>query len=214
MFFQRFLKGISKLSAAEATEILTETGILSRWLSTMGTPAGKDIQDRLTWHNLDWHLNHYDEPDPLMGYLPFCERTPFISTTAGTVERDLSVRQNFIKSAFRTALNFATQGFTTTGYVFYGYVYVLGKKSIALEAFAEEVRDLHTYTGFLPYHHEGEIAAKLRIPAVNLERCEEYDGRTALHQLANAVVPIPNAVILNPRFAPPENYLNLRDALD
>jgi hypothetical protein len=214
MFFQSFLKGIAKLSQPQALDILLDTGILCRWRSNAGTLTPQQVRDRLTWRSLDWHLNHYDEDDPDENDEPFCEHTPFISTTAGTVERDASARANYVQSAFRTALSFATLGFTASGHIFYGYVYVLGKKSIALEPFAEEVRDLHIYTGFLPYHHEGEIAAKIHIPCNNLEKCEEYDGPAALHELDCGRRPTPGTTTFNPHFAPPEQFTNVRHVLD
>jgi len=214
VFLQRFLKGITGLSVTEADAILTETGIQSQWLTARGMPVGKDIQRRLTWRNLDWHLNHYDDPDPLEKNDPFRDHTPFISTTAGTIERDIAARANFTLSAFRTALEFATRQYTMTGWIFYGYLYVIGKQSIPLEPFAEEVRDLHIYTGWLPYQHEGEITAKLRIPAVNLEKCEQWDGPGVLADLAAGVNPAPNTTIVNPEFSAPEQYTNLRGMLD
>lgn len=54
-------------------------------------------------------------------------------------------------------LQFATDGFRRRGYVL-----TLGKQSIPMREFAEEVRELHIYTSFLRYHPEGEIVAKQR----------------------------------------------------
>jgi hypothetical protein len=213
MYFQRFLKGIPDLSAADAAGILTDSGILSNWWLAAGPPSGADIQRRLTWRNLDWHLNHYMVPDPLEGGVAFRDRTPFVSTTAGTVGRDDDASANVTYPAFDTALWFATREYKTSGYVFHGYVYALGKRSIALEAFSEEVRDLHVYTGYLPYQHEGEVTAKLRIPATCLERAELFDGPTAYRQLAAGDPVVPADVLYNPRFARPEAYVNLRDTL-
>jgi hypothetical protein len=214
MFLQRFLKGIADVSYADASAILTQSGIQSQWLNNDGLQAGKDIQRRMTWRNLDWHLNHYDDPDPLERKRPFKEHTPFISTTAGTIERNIAARENFTLSAFRTALEFATRQYTTTGWIFHGYLYVIGKQSIPLEPFAEEVRDVHVYTGWLQYQHEGEITAKLRIPAVNLEKCEEWDGRDVLAQLGKGDDPVAKTTIVNPDFSAPELYTNLRGLIE
>jgi hypothetical protein len=80
--------------------------------------------------------------------------------------------RNIVYIPIITALNFATNWLTRPGYVFYGYVFTLGQKSLELAEFAEEVRELHIYTHFLPYHDEGEIVAKIHIPAVRLEKVE------------------------------------------
>jgi len=42
-------------------------------------------------------------------------------------------------------------------------VFTLGRQSIDLCEFAEEVRELNIYKNFLPFHAEGEIAAKIEI---------------------------------------------------
>ena len=43
----------------------------------LNVPAA--VVEKPTERNLDWHLNHCNEPDPLMNGAPFCENTPFIS---------------------------------------------------------------------------------------------------------------------------------------
>lgn len=213
MFLQYFLKGIPGLESRSATQILRETGILCRWWSKVGMITPKQVQERLTYRNLDWHLNQYDSADPAEGNEPFCDHTPYISTTSGTVERDAWQYRNWRKPAFMTALRFATDNFATSGVIFYGYVFVLGKQSIPLEHFAEEVRELHIYTGYLPYHDEGEIVAKIYIPSVNLEKFEEYDGPSALRQLGSGTRPNPTAIVENPSFARPEDFSNIREVI-
>jgi hypothetical protein len=54
--------------------------------------------------NLDWHRNSFTTPDPLQNNAPFCDNTPFISTTAGTVDRDTANYTNRLVPAWRTAL--------------------------------------------------------------------------------------------------------------
>ena len=89
----------------------------------------------------------------------------------------------------------------------------IGKKSIALEQFAEEVRELHIYTNWLPFYHEGEIAAKICIPSVNIEKAEYYDGYQALRAFRNCKLPTPVSTIMNPDYESPENYVNVRELL-
>lgn len=210
MFFQLVLKGISSLDDAEALERLRTTGIPCRWWARVHRISPAEIKDKLSDRNLDWHLNRYDQPDPTQNNDPFYEHTPFISTTAGVVERDALMRRNWLYPPLLTALQFATRDFTQVGYVFYAYVYTLGKKGIELRAFSEEVRDLLMYTGWLPYHPEGEVVAKIEIPSVNLEKYEKYDGRTAWADLASGRLPRPIDTQLNPSYEPPERFANVR----
>jgi hypothetical protein len=214
MFFQRILKGISGCSDSYAMRALRESGIICRWWQNQQTISSREIKERLTEQNLYRHLSHYADPDPLFGNEPFCDHTPFISTTAGSVERDAMLQVNRIYPPFMTALQFATRDFTEVGYVFYGYVCTLGKKSVELEQFAEEVRELHIFTSFLRYQLEGEIAAKVIIPAVNLEKYEKYDGAQALAELTLGHDPVPIDVQTNADFAAPERFTNIRGVLD
>jgi hypothetical protein len=182
VWFQQVLKGINGIDETTAREILTRSGIGSNWWRTVGTISPSEQQDMLTPRNLDWHLNRYDDIDPMTGDR-FSVNTPYISTTAGTVDPDPAHRRNVIRDAFFTAAWFATDGFRSDGYVFHGYVYTLGKPSVRLAEFAEEVRDLHAYTSYLPYRLEGELVAKISIPATRLEKAEKYTGRTLRRQL-------------------------------
>jgi hypothetical protein len=209
MFFQKVLKGIAGLSRDDADSVFLN-GIHCNWWRRVGQISPAEIVDKITDRNLDWHLNHYDEPDPTMRGTPFRENTPYISVTAGTVERDEFLQRNLVFDPFITALRFATNDFTTKGYVFYAYVFTLGRKSVELCEFAEEVRELNVYQNFLPFHHEGEIAAKIEIRGRRIERWEEYDGPTALTALQSATIPPPTFTRENPLFAGPERYCNIR----
>jgi hypothetical protein len=209
MFFQKVLKGIAGLTRKDADTIF-DTGIMCNWWRTVHriTPAG--IVEKLTERNLDWHLNHYDEPDPLMNGAPFCENTPYISVTAGAIERAAFLRRNIVFDPFFTALRFATRDFVTIGYVFYAYVFTLGRQSIDLREFAEEVRELNIYKSFLPFHPEGEITAKIEIRSPQIEKWEEYDGPSAELALQQGDVPQPVFTRANPIYTPPEQYCNIR----
>jgi hypothetical protein len=211
MFFQHILKGINGINEHEAREILEKTGIQSNWLRASDGISAEEIMDKLTERNLLWHLQRYDRVDRRTN-APFCESTPFISTTAGTVEPDLIRSRNYLHDAFYRAARFATQQFRSGGYIFHGYVYTLGKKAIALQEFAEEVRDLHVYTGYLRYRYEGEVTAKIEIPPVRLHRAEWYWGPTLHEELSLGKDP-EKKELLNPVFRPPEDYSNVRGML-
>ena len=169
----------------------------------------EEILAKLTETNLVWHLSHYNSPDPLNNNAPFFENTPFISTTAGSVERDEFAKTNVVFDPFLTALRFATRNGTSKGYIFYAYLFTLGRQSIELCEFAEEVRELNIYTTFLPYHHQGEVTAKIEIRAPQIEKWEEYDP-SALRTLQNRAVPVPSMTRRNPLYAPPERFCNIR----
>jgi hypothetical protein len=218
MFFQKVLKGINGLSHPDAESIVLHTGILSNWWRRKGTITNLEIKEELSSANLIHHLNDYAEVLPSthrwsgLGHT-YGDVSAFISTTAGAIQRDSYRKVNIIYAPFLTALDFATQGFTSKGYIFYAYVMTLGKPSVVLQGFSEEVRELNVYTGFLPFHHEGEITAKISIPSVNIEKAEEYDGPQALLDFQNHQLPTPSRVIINPGYASPANYNNIREIL-
>jgi hypothetical protein len=211
VFFQKVLKGINGLSDPAARGLL-DTGILCNWWRRVRGISPEEIREKLTERNLDWHLNRYDDHDPNTGR-SYSDDTPFISTTAGTYERDGVRRRNILFPALWTALSFATREFRGDGHVFFGYVYTLGKVSIELPEFAEEVRDLNVYSRFSPYHTQGEIVAKIEIPSVRLEKVETYSLAKLLADLMSGAPPTPDQTFRNPAFRPPEAYSNIREAL-
>ena len=130
------------------------------------------------------------------------------------VERDAANAVNLRFSAFITALGFATDHFQSEGAIFYGYVNVMGRKSIRLQEFAEETRELNIWHDFQPYHREGEVVAKIAIPPAHLEKAEGYNGPDALKELKAKRIPIPSWTEQNTaRYVPPIDICNIRDVL-
>jgi len=220
MYFQKVLKGIKDLTHAEVSVMVNADGIHCNWWRREGTISPGEISDQLTDSNMLTHLNQYDDPLPAAHphYSPtekltYGDITPFISTTAGAVQRFSLAGLNICFPAFMTALQFATANFTTTGYIFYAYLLTLGKKAIPLMQFSEEVRELHIYRHFLPYHREGEIVAKIVIPSPQIERAEEYDGPSALAALCTGKFPSPVLTLRNGSYAAPDKYSNIREIL-
>ena len=205
MLFQRVLKGITGLTQRQAAKIACSTGIKCSWLRNHGPRSIAKIEARLTDAELYQHLVLYDDPDPAFANERYGDHTPFISTTAGTVEVT-STRTSAIYTPFpavASALAFATKNFTQPGYIFYAYLVILGRGSLPLVEFAEEIRDSHIYRKQYQFHHEGEITAKILIPPSRIQRAERYDPPSVT----------PSDVVLNPRYQPPELYTNIRDAL-
>lgn len=93
MIIQRVIKGIGGISRSDASGILG-TGIICNWWHKVRTLPSAEIPQRLVERNLDWHQNRYDEPDPTEGNEAFGQHTPFISTTAGTIERNAARQRN------------------------------------------------------------------------------------------------------------------------
>lgn len=199
LFFQKVVKGIGGIDDDHARLIMSESGITCNWLRNVKQVTPAEVQAKLTPRNAVWHLNRYDEPDPTTG-APYCEKTPFVSMTAGTVQRWTS--RNVFFPPLLTAIRFATDDYTREGYVFYAYVYTLGKQALPLVEFAEEVRDVHIYTGFLPFHREGEVLVKMHVPAPRIERFEKYNAHGDLVETDR-----------NEAYEAPEQYANVRELL-
>jgi len=213
VIIQRVIKGCSGLSDGLAQQMLT-SGIICNWWRKVVTLPQHEVPLRLTDRNLDWHQNAFLEPDPQEGGEPFVRHTPFISTTAGTVERDEAMQRNLLFPAWQVALQFATNGWQEDGWLFYCYLFVLGRRSVPHQAFSEELRELNIHTGYSPFQPEGEIAAKIVIPAAQIERVERYDIDDLLGALDNGRRPVPAWSEANlVHFVPPERIMNIRQPL-
>jgi hypothetical protein len=66
---------------------------------------------------------------------------------------------------------------------------------------SEPVRDILIYQGWSPYYHEGEVAAKIYVPANQVQRVERWSP-------SNPQGPLD--VWLNPKYASPSPLLNER----
>lgn len=221
MYFQKFIKGINGLSELDAKHIL-ENGIDCNWWKKKKTISPLEIMERLTEKNLLHHLNDYEKalptshPDFTLGKT-YGDVTAFISTTAGAYQLAHNDQYDFDYNRFfpplLTALRFATKNFRTSGALFFGYVITLGKKAVEMEQFSEEVREMHIYTDYLKYHHEGEITAKIIIPSVQIERVEIYDPSGIEEKLKKRERVIPVRVIKNNNYIDPIRFSNIREVL-
>jgi hypothetical protein len=174
-------------------------GIHCNWWRKVGSITAAGIRDKLTEDNLNRHRHDYDR---------FKDETPFISMTAGCVERDVALRLNRIHEAQDVALRFATNWGEWPGYLFYCWVIVGLKPAVAIEGVAEEVRELNTYVDWSDYELEGEITAKIIVPSNQIQFCERWDlvrtGRVAAS---------PTWRHMNSAFDPPTSVSNIRDML-
>jgi hypothetical protein len=181
MIIQKVVKGIRGITDAQAQDILKD-GIKSNWLrNVVRTTDMSEFANLLTERELRLHVEDYDNPiphsHPLYGKgTNYGDITPFISTSAGTNE--LYGGSFAFYDPLQTAIEFATGNYSAVGYVFYAYLFVLGKKSIIYQQFAEEIREVNIYTIPFQFHYEGEITAKIIIPSCQIEKVEKYDGPT------------------------------------
>ena len=212
MIIQEVLKGISGIDEDDVHFIFA-SGILCNWWRKVGLLPSAEVPLRLTDRNLHWHQNRYDHPDPLEGNEEFSRHTPFISTTAGSVERDDFNQINTLYPAWWEALKFATNFWTSDGWIFYCSAWILGRKAIGHQAFSEELRELHVYSDFSLYQLEGEITAKIQIPTVQIQKAEEWKLSDVQAALASGSIPTADRTIMNDRFIDPSSYSNVRAAL-
>jgi hypothetical protein len=215
MIIQRVIRGMAGISQTQAQTMLDE-GILCNLIRNKGPMSFLDIPRVLVDRNADWHQDHYGDPDPLHTTPPneiFSLHTPFISTTAGTVERRKG--KNVTWTAFDVALRFATAGFKQDGYLFYCDLFVIGRSAVPVQAFSEELRELNVNPRYSVYQVEGEILAKLVIPPAQIERADFFDLQDVKNALALGQLPTPDPTrsLSNPLYFSSTRYSNLRDVL-
>jgi hypothetical protein len=205
MYVQWFVKGILGTNDPTSDLFLTRQaafwlissggGISSNWWRNKGSQpiTPPEIQDVLTEQHLDRHLHDYDR---------YGHETPFISLAAGSVERDTMLKTNTVHSAIDTALWFATKGWTQPGALFYGWTVASLNPAVPISTVAESVRDLNIYQQWSRFNLEGEVTAKIYIPANQIERVEWWDGAVSKHARVD--------VADNDMFVNPEPILNVR----
>lgn len=206
MFVQWCIKGVGGIGDEEARNIIDHRqGLLCRWWRNVHGIRPDEVADKLTPANLDLHVNHYSSTDPATG-APFCDGTPFISLAAGSVERSTFLQTNIAHRAAMLALDFATMSGTVDGYLYICYVIVGLRPAIGVAGVAEEVRELNTYRRYSPFQTEGEITAKIEIPANQIHRCEAYSIVRP-----GVVHAEPKWVHPNPFFEDPISVSNIRE---
>jgi hypothetical protein len=208
VIIQWCIKGMSLPDDAAARAVIDgQNGLVSNWWRDAGTITPAARRSRLTVRNVDMHVNHFTMTDPTTTR-PFNETTPFISLSAGTVERDAVARTNYVRSARQTALRFGTQfGLQDHAYLFTCWVILGPRQAVEVEGVAEEVRDLNTYRRYSDFQTEGEVLAKVNVPDNHIEKCERWqlDPVGPRFQLAWTYP--------NPRFTRPQALTNVRELI-
>lgn len=202
MYVQYCVKGIAGaaggragVTKAEAVNLIAEQrGILSNWWRELHRITPELVADVLTDANLDRHLHDYAR---------FGGKSPFISLACGAVERDSIVQHNWVHSAIDTALMFATDNWTRPGALFFLWVVTSQRPAVAIDSVAEPVRDLNVYRRWSPFQPEGEVTAKVHIPANQIEKVEWWNPSASTDR--------PEDVLRNWRYAEPDQLSNVRE---
>jgi hypothetical protein len=208
MIIQWCIKGLALENDQEAKAILnSRQGLVSNWWRAVGTISQAEKPEKLTPANLDLHVNHFSDPDNTTE-LPFSDRTPFISLSSGSVERDSVAKTNYVHTALRTALWFGTNfGASRTAYLYTCWVLLGTRQAVEVEALAEEIRDLNTYRRYSDYQTEGEVAAKIVVPDNHIEKCQKWIWDRGARTIT------PGWIQMNPRFTPPDTLSNVRELI-
>lgn len=182
-------------------------GIHCNWWRDVRTITAPGIRDKLTDANLNLHVNHFTAIVPRVNR-QFREVTPFISLTAGTVERDAAAKTNIVHRARATALWFGTNfGASDQAYLYTCWVVIAFRSAVAIEGVAEEVRDLNTYRRYSNFQTEGEVIAKVSVPDNQISDCEKWTWDRK-NKIFSKAWTYPNS-----RFTPPEQLSNIRELI-
>lgn len=176
MMVQWCVKGLSLENDAAAKKIIDdERGLHCQWwFNATQMPPLEEIPAKLTVDNLERHVNQFTAIDPATGQ-PFNIATPFVSLSAGTIERNTVLATNVAHGARRTAIKFGSEfNAKDVAYLYVCWLVVAPRKSVPVKGVAEEVRDLHVYRSYSHFQTEGEIAAKLEVPANQILHCEKW----------------------------------------
>lgn len=198
MIVQNAIKGISGVDERTVAGMF-EGGLCCNWFRKVGRIGTSQIVEKLTDTNLDLHVNHYEH---------IGDETPFISLATGAVERDILRSRNWVHPALSTAIAFGSDHGSLRGefYLVYCWVVVATNPAVVIESVSEEVRNLAVYRRWSPFQLEGEVTAKIYIPAPQLHRYEKWfcDGRGDVRFRYER---------LNPAYVDPVGTLaNLREA--
>ncbi|MEU1001268.1 hypothetical protein [Streptomyces tibetensis] len=208
MIVQWCIKGLALSDDDQARGLIDgQGGISSAWLRKHGHVSLSEFGNKLTEQNLNLHVNHFEEKDPATG-APFRDESPFISLSCGTVERDAVAKTNFVHTARHTALWFGTQfGARREAYLYTCWVVLAPRSAVPVHGVAEEIRDLNTYRRYSPFQTEGEVTAKVYVPATQVRDCAKWvwDRRAKLFRR--------EWEHLNPQFTEPEALSNVRELI-
>jgi hypothetical protein len=194
MYIQWCLKGIQEQAGFSDDEArgLLQSGIPSNWLrQNASLPLGNRLSAVQQLFGPQALFDHVND------YVSVGMSSPYISLSAGVVRPDNTFGSASFP-AWYTATNFATSGGTGVGFVYRVWTVVAPKPASRLLHLSDEIRDLNLFRDFWQWNQEGEIAAKLLVPARNIQFVVKIDGDLNILQAFG-----------NPQFVWPETVCNL-----
>lgn len=207
MHVQWCVRGLADPSDGWLRSLFSGEGLVCGWWRRPLPPVLRllgDVADRLDDLQLFLHQNSFNSPDlRFSGFV--CDTTPFLSLSAGAVSRELRLRANVVHRAQLIASDFATRYGTTRGILIYCWVTTSTVPAVSIEAVAEELRDLNSNRPYSAFQLEGEVAAKLRVPARQLYAYQWVERRGLAYQVAPAV--------FNHAFSTPQPLSDIRSFL-
>lgn len=208
MIVQWCVKGLGLDNDDQAKDIIDGRHVIEcNWWRTVLQITAAEWQDRLTLPNLDRRVNHFTSTDPSCGQ-PFNTMTPFISLSAGTVERDAAAQTNLVHRARRTALWFGLEfGRRPFAYPYICWLVLAPRQAVQVWGVAEEVRDFNTYRRYSSFQTEGEVTAKVIVPANQILGYEKWSWDRSAHSLTIV------DTYWNDQFTPAEQLSNVRSLI-
>lgn len=202
------IKGMNGINRSQAQAILNGSGLTCNWWRHARHISPNEINGRLTPAELDLHVNSFGMKHPSRNGT-VRDETPFISLAAGSVERHKFRKTNDVHSAHQTALYFASDfGKPGECFLFYCWVLVGLRPSVEVRQLAEEVRELNTYRSYSAYQTEGEILAKIEVPARQIHKYEQYQISFDRHGRLRISEPV---ACINHNYIEPHSLSNFRD---
>jgi hypothetical protein len=203
MHVQWCVRGIAEPDPAWLNGLFSSEGLICGWWrsSPSGSLPAGGIAERLDDMQLYLHQNWFSLPDPRFGGV-VRDSTPFVSLSAGAVSREIRFRANILHRAQLVASEFATQDGRVRGVLIYCWVVTSTVPAVSIEAVAEELRDLNSNRPYSAFQLEGEVAAKIRVPARQLYAYQWVERRGLSYQVQPAV--------FSPTFAAPAPLSDIR----
>lgn len=141
MIVQWCIKGLALPDDENAKRLIDSgRGIACNWWRDVRQITRPEVARKLTSANLDFHVNRFSDTNPATGRR-FSEETPFISLSAGVVERNGAAQTNHIHRARRTALWFGTNfGRSDVAYLYTCWLLVGPRAAVEVQSVAEDDR--------------------------------------------------------------------------
>lgn len=204
MHVQWCVRGVARPDPNWLKSLFSSGGLTCGWWWNRpdGNLPTAEIADRLDDLQLYLHQNWFDQPDPRFSPGSVRQNTPFISLSAGVVSREVRFAANVVHRAQLIASEFATLYGRVPGVLIYCWVVTSTVPAVSIEAVAEELRDLNSNRPYSALQLEGEVAAKIRVPATQLYAYQRVRRRGLSYRL--------DRTVFNPTFTPPVPLSDIR----